>query len=241
VFTVNNFLPSDETLFKEQPTVRYLVYGRETGESGTPHLQGFIVFNEAKTLSSVKKIHPTAHWEIALGSPEQNRVYCTKQGDYVESGIIPISQKRKGDMEAERWDLALENAKVGNLDEIPADIRFRYYRTVKEICKDHMVKPPDLDVMDNYWIWGPPGSGKSMSARQRFPGAYFKLTNKWWDGYQGEENVIIDDVEKDHSCLGHHFKIWGDRYSFLAETKGGACHIRPKRIIITSNYCPEIL
>lgn len=235
-FTVNNYNANDEILFQNLDC-RYMVFGRESGDKeATPHLQGYLCLGEAKTLGGVKKIHKTAHWEIARGSPEQNRTYCIKQGLFEERGVIPMNQKRKGESNAERWSDAKKAAIEGRLEDIPADIFVQYYRTVKEIKKDYMSKPDDLTDIENYWICGPPGSGKSRSARERYPGSYFKLCNKWWDGYQGEENVIIDDWELDHKVLGHHLKIWADRYSFLAETKGGAIHIRPKRIIVTSNY-----
>lgn len=233
-FTINNYSDVDEDCCRSIKC-RYMVFGREVGENGTPHLQGYVVFDIQRTFGAVAKLFPRAHLEIANGDADQNFAYCSKEGDFEERGDRPMSSKRKGYEEKERWDLALENAKRGRFEEIPGDIRFRYYKTVKEIAKDYMMKPEDLSEMDNWWYVGPPRCGKSRTARENFPGAYFKLTNKWWDGYQGEENVIIDDFELD-SKLGHHLKIWADRYSFLAETKGGALHIRPKRIIITSNY-----
>lgn len=234
-FTVNNYEDSDVQAFRDCDC-RYLVVGFEVGDSGTPHLQGYVVLAKTARLSALKKICAKGHYELARGSAEQNRVYCTKSGRFEERGIIPVSQKRKGELEAERWKSAKIAAQEGRLDDVPEDIYMRYYRTCKEIAKDHMRKPSDLSDLDNHWICGPPGCGKSRGAREKFPGAYFKLGNKWWDGYQGEENVIIDDWELDFKVLGHHLKIWADRYSFLAETKGGAMHIRPKRIIVTSNY-----
>jgi GTPase SAR1 family protein len=102
-----------------------------------------------------------------------------------------------------------------------------------------MPKGIDLPELNNLWIWGPAGCGKSTTARRMCNNDFYpKQMNKWWDGYQNEEVVIIDDFEKE-SHLGHHLKIWADHFSFLAETKGGMLQIRPKRIIITSNYSPH--
>lgn len=54
------------------------------------------------------------------------------------------------------------------------------------------------------------------------PDAYLKMCNKWWDGYTGQTEIILEDIDKTHQCLAHHIKLWTDHYSFVGETKGGA-------------------
>lgn len=241
-FTINNYSLEDVELVygNLNSHAHYLVVGRERGASGTLHLQGYVTFKESTRLSYLTQnfFSGRAHWEVAKGSGEENRVYCTKSGDFYESGSLP-SRSEAGNREANRWEQARQLAKEGDIDSIDAQIYISFYRSLKDIKKDHMIQQPDLEGLNNVWIWGASGIGKSKHARELSTKFYYKLANKWWDGYQGEEDVLIEDLDPSHKVLAHHLKLWADRYSFNAETKGGMINIRPKRIIITSQYNVE--
>lgn len=226
----------------------YIIYGKELALSGTPHLQGFVAFKEAKSLSSVIKLMPGCHIEVAK-TVEKAIEYCKKEGDFVERGVAPMSLKEKtelgGDATKRKWEETWEHAKKGEIELIEPETRIKHYRTIRAIQKDYGVRPDDLEVDAGYkgilWIYGNPGSGKSRWVRDNFAReeVYDKTLNKWWDGYNGESIVLLDDYGKAHGVLGEHLKRWGDRYSFPAEIKGGKIDIRPKRIIVTSNYTPD--
>jgi len=231
-YTLNN--PTSEPTLED---ITYHVYGREKGESGTPHLQGFVIFNKQTLFTKVQQFIPGAHWEVARGKNTQAADYCKKDGDFVEVGQCPVDKtqlsgegvKRKY---AEFKRLAIE----GKFDEISDDLYCRHYKTMKMIHTDHMVSAGIRDNLDNIWYYGESGAGKSRKAHSENPDAYLKLCNKWWDGYQNEDVVIIDDIDPSHKVLGHHIKLWSDHYDFNAETKGGMLRIRPKKIIVTSQY-----
>lgn len=237
VFTLNHWTEDEYNKLVSLP-YRYLVIGSETGASGTPHLQGYVHLIKRMRLSGLKPFAERAHWEVSRGTGPQASDYCKKDGVFEEFGDMPDETGTAGGaVEKERWVSAFAACKVGKLDDVPADILMRCYRTCKEIAKDYMCKPADADDVTGVWIYGPPGVGKSRKARADYPGAYDKMQNKWWDGYQGQDFVILDDF--DSKEMGHLLKIWADRYSFLAETKGGAVNIRPKKFIVTSNYSPD--
>ena len=243
VFTINNPYEECEAYLEsicDGESVTYVCFGRETGESGTFHLQGFLRSSLQHPHSWFRDVIGIgAHIEFARGTCEECITYCEKDGDFVEFGRRPLSPKEKGAATRETWKQTIEAAKRGRLDEIEPEHYVKYYRTLCTIKKDHMAKPADATSVTGIWYYGAAGAGKSRKARDDYPDAYLKMANKWWDGYQDHEFVILDDLDKKHDCLGHHLKIWADRYSFIAETKGGAVIIRPKFIVITSQYSIE--
>lgn len=243
-FTVNNFTDEHKQSLLSIPC-KYIIAGKEIGESGTPHLQGFVQFKTQVAFSSVKKLLPDgAHIEKANGRPDQAADYCKKDGDYFEHGTAPVSPKRRGENEISRYEAAWKHAKTGNLEEIDADIRIRCYATLRRIKAEYQTKPESQVKMDFHWFWGPSGTGKSLTARLENPDHYLKSPNKWWDGYVDQPCVIIDEWcppsgDSKLAPLADHLKRWADHHPFSAEIKGGSICIRPPKIIITSNYSIE--
>lgn len=221
---------------------KYLAYSHEIAPTiGTPHLQGFVCFPNARFFSAVCKQFKGCHLEVMKGDLNQNADYCSKSSELIELGEKPKSRAEAGETNKERWKSARALACAGTPDLIMDDELYsRYYSTWKKMAADHMPAPQTLSVLQNEWNWGSTGTGKSKSARDRFPDAYIKdPKEKWWDGYAGQETVIIDDFDVFQKALGGDMKRWCDHYPFPAQVKGGTMLIRPKRIIVTSNYSPE--
>jgi len=85
---------------------------------------------------------------------------------------------------------------------------------------DNMPKAKDLDKTTGIWIWGPRGVGKSHHVRHGYnyteDQILKKNCNKWFNDWNPVEHkaVLLDDFDKSHNALGHHLKIWADKYAF---------------------------
>jgi len=66
------------TLTLEDPDVQYSAWQHEVGESGTPHIQGLVIFEDRMTLPKVRAYLPTAHWEVMRGTLKQALDYVHK-------------------------------------------------------------------------------------------------------------------------------------------------------------------
>lgn len=215
-FTRNN---PGKTHAEDSTECKYMVYGNEVGESGTPHRQGTIQFKNAKSEESVRKILIGCHVMICRDFAA-SIAYCKKDGKFVERGVAPLTSKEKGQvLGAKRkkdWEAIVKAGKEGPdaWDMLPYQdyvqhkgfLEREYARTLKARRFDTLTHA-DKDT-PNIWVYGPTGTGKSREYREKYPDAFIKKCNKWWDGYIDEETVLIEDVDIKHDVLGHHFKIW---------------------------------
>ena len=143
---INNYTPEDEQRIQAlQPT--YLVYGREVGEQGTPHLQGFVIWETPLRFNACKtQLGNNAHLEVVKGTSPQAADYSKKDGDFYEYGTCP-SQGQRTD-----WDEFLEWAKAQETRITRKDLILnfpklwcRYSARLQEIADAHA---PALTLVD---------------------------------------------------------------------------------------------
>lgn len=214
----------------------YLIFGTEIGESGTPHLQGYMESASKTSMSTLKKLIPKAHWEKAKGTSKQASEYCKKDGQYKEAGNLAPGQGTRSDL------LEIKD-KIDN------------GATEQEIAEEHFSKwvvyrrsfqaYATLTSSKRAWItkchvyWGKTGTGKTrfvwdqvMDSDVWTPGDY-----NWFDGYRGQPIVIIDDYRGEYK-LQLLLKLL-DRYPMQVPIKGGFVEWKPKKVYITSNIHPN--
>jgi len=238
IFTFNNYPNTD---LVDNVNCKYIAYSKEVAPTtGTPHLQGYISFHSNKSFSAACKLLPGCRIAVMHGSIAENEDYCSKAGQLVERGEKPISNANKGRAESLRWQRARDLAKEGKLDDIDADIYIRCYSTLKNIAKDHMIKPPPVDVKA-FWIYGATGTGKSHVVESTYPDCYKKCMDdlKWFDGYDDHDVIYLEDIDVYQIKWGGMMKRLADKWPMQASIKGSMKYIRPKVVIVTSNYRPD--
>lgn len=238
IFTINNFNPNDVINLRHSidDGAKYVIFGREHAPStNTRHLQGYLEFKNARSLLSLKRTYPTAHFEPARGTYEENREYCSKDGDYEEYGEA-VGQGKRTDLEEIR-----EEIKAGSTALEIAESHFSrwvIYRKSFAAYRDLLHPPQEREVMV-YLLVGDTGVGKTRYVfdRARRDGCEVFVAPdpelRWFDGYCGQSRVLIDDY-RGAASFEWVLRLL-DRYPMRVPIKGSFVAWLPTQIWITSN------
>lgn len=241
MFTINNPAGSSP---RDWEGVQYCIWQLEKGENGTPHLQGYVVMKKRSRLSAMKKLDPTAHWEVRKGTHQQAVDYCKKEetriGGPWEIGAVK-GQGTRSDLLAVK-DMLDSGRPMREVATTHFGVFTKYYKGFNEYLK-LTGKPREGPVTVTVY-YGPSGTGKTRRAAwEAGVDAYWLAPpnvfqgSVWWDGYDGETTVVIDEF---YGWIPREQMLRiCDRYPLMVQTKGGNKHLRATRFIITSNVNPS--
>eukprot|EP00741_Cyanophora_paradoxa_P003959 tig00000743_g3851.t1 len=238
-FTWNN--PQRRLTLSDFTDATYLVYSEEVGASGTPHLQGYVEFSKAKRESELRKRLPTIHWEPRKGRQQDAIAYCKKNDATHVDGPFEFGEPKK---QGERTDLAQlvheiksEKRKISEVALEYPDLYCRYRSGIRDIVA--FSQPPRTRPTEIHIRWGPPGTGKTRFIYDSYGNSeiYKKPEGPWWDGYENQPIVLIDDYDG-YIPFTEMLQLC-DRYPHKVPIKGGFVEFNSTAIYITSNVEPR--
>lgn len=246
----------------EESKLRYAVWVVETGKDNKPHIQGFLHFNRPIALTTVKSRlqSKSVHVETVINDdaaahycskPHQDCSckHCVKQGGErfygpVEVGTRPDYKTKSGlsptDELALMVNKGLTDAQIA--EEAPWAI-LRHSRGINALRFATMqAKSKEWRSVEVILLLGDAGTGKTAWAIQDSADGYYKpdLSKKeiWFDGYQGERTLILDDF-RGSSCKFEQLLKLLDGHHLTLPIKGGHTYAMWTRVILTSNTTPE--
>ena len=215
---------------------------REKHQDETNHLHVYVKYRVKKDIKNNKYFD----LEGQHGSYEtvKNKFavmkYVQKGDDYISNFDLKVKEDCRLN---KKRDISRELMNGRALTEVVEDnpeLLFGYKKLKEDINMYQMDKKIAYKgKRDNIWLWGLPGCGKSQWVERNYPNAYRKDQSKWWDGYQGAEVVVLEDL--DSPALGHLIKILADNYACAGEVKGSKVPLMHQKFIITSNRLPSEL
>lgn len=249
IFVLNNYTSEEEDAIREaansiESPFKYIIFGRERGESGTPHLQGYFQLIKKRRLKGVKGLPglSRAHFEGAKGDVESNRKYCSKEGDVFETGRF-VTPRQRSDLN-EVKDLLDGGHGIRAIARDHFETFLRYDRALEKYS--NLVSQPRDFRTQVVWFWGATGSGKSRAAHSEAKGLsngdYCVLADnslKWFHPYSANRVVVLDDYSGEAS-ITLLLRLW-DPYPMSVPVKGGFVNWRPRIMYVTSNQSPHAI
>lgn len=187
------------------------------------------------------------HTEPMRGTMEEAIAYCSKAETrddqasfgFCEFGQRPVFAGAAGGR-SDLFEVAEAVSAGKRLTQVARDFPEQFIKYHKGIAALHASFSTGRNwVPSVYWFYGPTGTGKTRAASSEDPDCYWKnCSNKWWDGYEGQATVILDDYRPDFCKFSELLRIL-DRYTYQIEFKGGVTQLLAHNIYITTPKSPQ--
>lgn len=239
----------------EETNPDYLVWGPETcPDTGKPHFQCYVYYENQRSIKAMQKRFNGHRCVPANGDAEDSRKYIigpySKNGkekpfnpDAVEVGTIP-KQGKRNDI-AEFRNSIRAGKRDRDIDEDHPDLCAKYPKYITFV-RNYSMQERAIELRRNntkvelHIRWGQSGTGKTRYVWDRW-GEYNVYTlvagqsgkHIWWDNYQGEDNVVINEF--DGQIDYDYFLQLLDNYPMQLAVKGGHVWKTFLRVYVTSN------
>lgn len=223
--------------------IRFICGQIESGErSHRPHYQVFVWINDPWSRNQVVGyFEGLGSWFAIQGNCSkiwEKIDYCRKDRGRIDgpwSWGSPPAQGSRSDL-SRVAAMVQEGRSEGEIAETYCSAFIQYHNGVRKAI-ELRDKPAAVDK--TVWVlWGRTGTGKSHRAHAKFPAAYWLEEWQWWDGYRGEEAVIIDDFDPSVVPF-RQFLRRVDRYPGRNPRKGSYVARAYKHVVITTNEAPQ--
>lgn len=219
---------------KHSDLIRYICWGKETCPStGKIHHQGWIQLHKKKVLGGMKKLMgPKVSLRACKGDEFDNDIYCKKDNDFKSFGKF-ITQGERTDLLGMK-EFIDEGHTLKEIADENFDLYCRYRSGLtkyKELVSKE--KSKEFRKLEVNVLYGPTGCGKT---RQAMAEAGYKIEGsnlKWWDGYEGEKCILIDEFAN-QIPITELLNIL-DGYQLRLSIKGGHTYALWNKVYITTN------
>jgi len=222
----------------------------EAPDTGRRHIQLFVQFRKRIRLSGINGglglSSGDHHSERRRGTVDEAIAYCSKSDSRIAGpwyfGERPSKTGQRNDLES-ACNTLREHKSLKRLAEEFPTAYVKYQRGFKELL--HLIgQTRDYLPKTVIVYWGEPGSGKTRTCFEAHKEDIWfappPSPNCWFDGYAGEETVIIDDynpVKNDEKAFKNLLQMLHE-YPFQMNVKNSSVWFVPKTIVITSQNPP---
>ncbi len=237
-FTDFELLDWGEIYTEFKDVIRYITWGEEIcPKTHKKHLQGWIQLVNKKTFGGVKRLVSSKkiHIEACCGTEYDNNKYCQKDDKYkVKGDFIKMGQRTDLEEIKKMIDDGATMLEVAEHNFNSYCVRHKGFEKYKQMVDKKNTKA--FRHVKVTLIQGPTGKNKTRRAVEDNKEDHYKIQGcelQWFDGYEGEKTIVIDDYDNDVRIT----KLLGllDGYQLRLAVKGGFTYANWTNIFITTN------